>query len=608
MSQYIVSARKYRPQRFEDVVGQQHVTETLKNALGKDQLAHAFLFCGPRGVGKTTCARILAKALNCENPTEDNEPCNECTTCKAMNESASFNIVELDAASNNSVDHIRSLNDQIRIPPQAGDYRVFIIDEVHMLSLSAFNAFLKTLEEPPSYAVFILATTEKHKILPTILSRCQIYDFRRIQVKDIRDQLEFIAEQEGVDAQQDALHLIAMKADGALRDALSIFDRIVSACGQSISYNDVVDQLNILDYDYFFKMADALIAEDVPGVYAIFDEIIRRGFQPDHFIIGLGSHLRDLLVCQYEKTQSILEFSDSLRERYVTQALAISKDFLIRSLYIINHCDTHYQRAQNKRLHVEMALNHICFSSRYEDKMVTTGEKSSPRKDIKSQAQMSAGSSRPISTSPEKKVSKTTSPQDSSQEKGSPSSDKKQAESEKKEIKDISEEESEGTSSQVKKQASARSGNPEIPTLDSLDNLKSTADEERKRRNENKIDFNQENLDAFITEWTENLDSTSAISAMKFSEFHIDVNHKVKVLIGSKTDETVIKNSNSLLNGLRTHFMIQEIQLNFETSKNLMEKRQAEKPLSSKEKLEKISKENPRVQELQRKLDLEIDD
>lgn len=356
MSKFVVSARKYRPVRFDEVVGQQHVSQTLKNALKSDHLAHAFLFCGPRGVGKTTSARILAKVLNCQNRTADFEPCNTCASCMAFNQNASFNITELDAASNNSVEHIRQLNEQVRFQPQQGDYKVFIIDEVHMLSQAAFNAFLKTLEEPPSYAVFILATTEKHKIIPTILSRCQIFDFRRIQVPDIIAHLESICTAEGIDADPDALHIIAQKADGALRDALSIFDRIVSFSGGKISYQDVIDNLNILDYDYYFKVVDALLQGDTAGVLTIFDDISRKGFEGDLFLFGLSEHLRNLLVCKDESTLNLLEVGEGLQARYREQSILASNTFLLSGLSVANECDVQFKTARNKRLHVELAL------------------------------------------------------------------------------------------------------------------------------------------------------------------------------------------------------------------------------------------------------------
>jgi len=364
MSKFIVSARKYRPQRFDSVVGQEHVSMTLKNALQNDQLAHAFLFCGPRGVGKTTCARILAKVINCQNKTDDYEACNECGSCKAFNENASFNITELDAASNNSVEHIRALIEQVRFQPQQGSYKVFIIDEVHMLSQQAFNAFLKTLEEPPPYAIFILATTEKHKIIPTILSRCQIFDFRRIQVPAMIAHLQDICQAEEIDADKDALHIVAQKADGALRDALSIFDRMVSFSGKKITYEDVINNLNVLDYDYFFKIVDAFLIEDISSVLLTFDDILRKGFEADLFINGLADHLRNLLVSKDKQTLNLLEVSDSLKERYAQQAQKSPSSFILSALNIANECDVAYRMARNKRLHVEMAIIKMVFLNR----------------------------------------------------------------------------------------------------------------------------------------------------------------------------------------------------------------------------------------------------
>lgn len=356
MSNFVVSARKYRPVRFDEVVGQQHVSQTLKNALQTDHLAHAFLFCGPRGVGKTTSARILAKVLNCKDRTEDYEPCNTCASCEAFNNNASLNITELDAASNNSVDHIRSLTEQVRFQPQQGEFKVFIIDEVHMLSQAAFNAFLKTLEEPPPYAIFILATTEKHKIIPTILSRCQIFDFKRIQPKDIIVHLQDICQQEGITADEDALHIVAQKADGALRDALSIFDRIVSFSGKTIEYDAVIENLNVLDYDYFFRAVDFILTEDRGGMLLLFDEVLRKGFDEDLFLNGLAAHVRDLLVCKDEATLKLLEVGERLRARYHEQAALSPADLLLTVLDVANECDLGFRMARNKRLHVEMSL------------------------------------------------------------------------------------------------------------------------------------------------------------------------------------------------------------------------------------------------------------
>ena len=356
MENFIVSARKYRPATFSTVVGQPSITTTLKNAIRNNQLAQAFLFCGPRGVGKTTCARILAKTINCQQLTDDIEACNQCPSCLSFNTSASFNIHELDAASNNSVDDIRSLIDQVRIPPQAVRYKVYIIDEVHMLSQAAFNAFLKTLEEPPAYAKFILATTEKHKIIPTVLSRCQIYDFKRITVEDIMHQLEFVARSESVSAEPDALHIIAQKADGAMRDALSIFDQLVSFSGRNITYQQVIDNLNVLDYDYYFRITDCLLENKMPDTMMLIDEIINGGFDGQHFITGMSEHLRNLLICKDSVTIKLLEVSGSLKDRYLRQATRCDAGFLLKSLEVANRCDIDYRASNNKRLHIELAI------------------------------------------------------------------------------------------------------------------------------------------------------------------------------------------------------------------------------------------------------------
>lgn len=364
MENFIVSARKYRPARFKDVVGQQHVTQTLQNAVRQQQLAQAFLFCGPRGVGKTTCARILAKVINCENVTPDIEPCNECSSCVSFNTNASFNIHELDAASNNSVDDIRSLIEQVRIAPHQGKKKVYIIDEVHMLSTAAFNAFLKTLEEPPPYAIFILATTEKQKILPTILSRCQIFDFNRIKVEDAATYLKEIAEKENVKAEDDALHLIAQKADGAMRDALSMFDRLAIFGNNNIVYNEVIENLNILDYDYFFRLNDMFLAENISDVMITFDRILQKGFEGDVFITGLCEHLRNLMLCKDISTLPLIETSNTLRLRYRDQAEHTPLPFIVNAMNVLQEAETRYKLARNKRLLVEIALVKVCYLQR----------------------------------------------------------------------------------------------------------------------------------------------------------------------------------------------------------------------------------------------------
>ena len=359
MDNFIVSARKYRPSTFKSVVGQDSITSTLKNAIKTQQVAQAFLFCGPRGVGKTTCARIFAKALNCENLTADFEPCNECDSCKSFNASASFNVYELDAASNNSVEDIRSLTEQVRIAPQGAKFKVYIIDEVHMLTSQAFNAFLKTLEEPPAYAKFILATTEKHKIIPTILSRCQVYDFKRITDNDIAKHLKFVAQSENVSVEDEALRVVAAKADGALRDALSIFDQLVSFSGKNITYQDAIKNLNVLDVDNYFKMTDFLFSEDSTAPLLLFEEILSKGFDGQHFISGLAGHFRNLLMAQNPATVGLMEVSDSVKQRFITQTKNIDKLLLLRSLELSNNCDFNYKASNNKRLSVEICLMQI---------------------------------------------------------------------------------------------------------------------------------------------------------------------------------------------------------------------------------------------------------
>ena len=356
MENYIVSARKYRPSTFDTVVGQRALTTTLKNAIATGKLAHAYLFCGPRGVGKTTCARIFAKTINCLNPAADGEACNQCESCQAFNEQRSYNIHELDAASNNSVDDIRSLIEQVRIPPQIGKYKVYIIDEVHMLSQAAFNAFLKTLEEPPHHAIFILATTEKHKILPTILSRCQIYDFNRIGVNDTVEHLQYVAQKENIQAEPEALTVIAQKADGGMRDALSIFDQVASFTGGNITYQGVIENLNVLDYEYYFKLTEYFLTNKVSDAMLLLNDVLKKGFEGSHFITGLSSHFRNLLVSKDIATLPLLEVGASIRQRYQEQAQKCDQKFLYRAMKLANDCDLNYRASKNKRLLVELTL------------------------------------------------------------------------------------------------------------------------------------------------------------------------------------------------------------------------------------------------------------
>lgn len=405
MENFVVSARKYRPVTFDSVVGQHSITSTLKNAIKTNHLAQAFLFCGPRGVGKTTCARILAKTINCFSITENIEACDECESCKSFNDGHSLNIYELDAASNNSVDDIRNLIEQVRFAPQLGTHKVYIIDEVHMLSPAAFNAFLKTLEEPPKHAIFILATTEKHKIIPTILSRCQIFDFNRIQIDDIASHLKSIAEKEKINAEDDALHIVSQKADGALRDALSIFDQIVSFSGNNITYQNVIDNLNILDYDYYFKLTDAILSKNISSCLLIFNEILNKGFDGHNFINGLAEHFRNLLVCQDSETISLLEVGENIKEKYKEQATKANTNLYVEFLNITSKADISYKSSKNHRLLVEIMLMQLC----------STGSDTEKKKSIinlpfssKKEKKISANVSQPITQTESISVKSTT--------------------------------------------------------------------------------------------------------------------------------------------------------------------------------------------------------
>ena len=604
MSNFVVSARKYRPARFDEVVGQQHVSQTLKNALQNKQLAHAFLFCGPRGVGKTTCARILAKVLNCQNLTEDHEACNECASCKAFNENASFNITELDAASNNSVEHIRALIEQVRFQPQQGKFKVFIIDEVHMLSQQAFNAFLKTLEEPPPYAIFILATTEKHKIIPTILSRCQIFDFRRIQVADIVAHLQEICEKENIQADKDALHIIAQKADGALRDALSIFDRIVSSLpsdknGRSITYEHVIENLNVLDYDYFFKVIDAMLIESVSEVMLIFDDILKKGFEADIFINGLAEHLRNLLVCKDADTLRLLEVSDSLKKRYDEQAQIAPASFILTALNIANDCDVNFKMARNKRLHVEMALIKMAYINR---------------------AVKLANLPKPASDS-------------SSEKQSSPQTEKKTLDSNgylanepvkiEKEIPPVSEVKEDQPSFQTKKETPKKEQPAAKPVLEtasvstSYDTPRlvdlSDLEEELEKENDQPVEEEKEiSLDEFQNAWNEyaeNVKSPSVRTTILKAEFGLE-DETVKVTVGSTMAKEMVQQENELIKHLRDQLGRQDLLMTIDVDPDKLPEEAKVKPkklLSTKEKYDIMKTENPLIDEMRKRFDLKPD-
>lgn len=585
MSHFVVSARKYRPNRFEDVVGQEHVSQTLKNALQTDHLAHAFLFCGPRGVGKTTCARILAKVLNCQNISADHEPCNECESCKAFNVNASFNIIELDAASNNSVEHIRALIEQVRFQPQQGKYKIFIIDEVHMLSQQAFNAFLKTLEEPPPYAVFILATTEKHKIIPTILSRCQIFDFRRIQPADMVAHLESICVQENINADKDALYVIAQKADGALRDALSIFDRIVSFSGHQITYDHVIDNLNILDYDYYFQIVDAIISEDHSKLLLLFDTIMRKGFDPDIFINGLAEHLRQVLVCKDPDTLSLLEVSESLQERYRQQASVIPIRLILTALNIANDCDLSYRLARNKRLHVEMSLIKMAYINRaFRSRQTPELEKKTP----------DLNETRPIAlpkpdTAPLTTVNEPPEPPFQKKEGAVPNAEKA-------EISIASE------SSKLQKHSIAKVGSVSIM-------LQNILADEQLQQQEAAAELNLENIQTAWNAYMDTLEQETIKMHLRNVELRW-IEGQIVAEVGSPLAENTIRQELPLMEFLRKNLKAPNLTMRIEVNKSKIatETPKKKRILSPKETFLQMEAINPNLRALQRAFDLRPDE
>ena len=590
MSNFVVSARKYRPTRFKDVVGQEHVSQTLKNALQNDHLAHAFLFCGPRGVGKTTCARILAKVLNCQNVSDDYEPCGTCDSCLSFEANASFNITELDAASNNSVEHIRALIEQVRFQPQQGEYKVFIIDEVHMLSQQAFNAFLKTLEEPPSYAIFILATTEKHKIIPTILSRCQIFDFKRIQVQDIVEHLLEICKQESITADEDALHIIGQKADGALRDALSIFDRIVSFSGNRVSYEDVISNLNVLDYDYYFQLLDAMLIEDRAQVMLLFDDVLKKGFDPDIFINGFAEHLRNLLVCKDEATLVLLNLSDNLKERYLTQARLSPAGLLLTALNLCNDCDVNYKLARNKRLHVEMALLKITYINRAVQ--LSEGALSSPEKKTPA-----------ISQAPEQGVHDQAAREKKENEPSVPADEA----SSKEHIPEEKVTQSSNAEALLKKKTTIH----DTPQLGNLEAalLKELKEEEANKSLQGNKTLNEENIRSAWKAYADIVELASYRSFLQKAEVSLE-GEVIKVKVGSELALSNIQQDGKILESIRKEFGVKQLILNAVVDES-KRKKPTEKPkrlLSPKEKYLAMRDTNPLLQEMQRRFDLRPDE
>jgi DNA polymerase III subunit gamma/tau len=587
MSAFVVSARKYRPITFEDVVGQEHVTNTLKNALRNDHLAHAFLFCGPRGVGKTTCARILAKVINCQNPGTDLEPCNQCSSCTSFNENASFNISELDAASNNSVEHIRALIEQVRFQPQQGKYKVFIIDEVHMLSQQAFNAFLKTLEEPPSYAIFILATTEKHKIIPTILSRCQIFDFKRIQVQSMVKHLEGICAKENISAEEDALHVIAQKADGALRDALSIFDRIVSYSGNHVKYEDVINNLNVLDYDYYFQIVDALLVEDLSQLMLRFDEILNKGFEPDIFINGLAEHLRNLLLCKDPQTLSLLELTDNLKERYRTQAQISPAHFLLSALNLCNDCDINYRLARHKRLHVEMTLIKMAHINRaivintkdLEEKKNPSPVVAPPASNGNSngQAATSAAALGPASAAPAITPVKATEPAPDPVD-----------------------------PNQLELMPTHLVSTPRLGSLSAM--MAEIKAEKAEEKPLNVPDLNLENITLAWENYRQNIEQDDVKNILNGIQLQYEEG-TILAKVNSGLVESTLRQERGLMENLRQHFQRQDLNLRIEIEKNPnLEPPKRPKALTAKERLRAMYEKNPLIKDMAEKLELRIDE
>lgn len=582
MENFIVSARKYRPATFKQVVGQQSITSTLQNAIRNNQVAQAFLFTGPRGVGKTTCARILAKTINCSNLGENLEPCDECESCTSFNNNASFNIHELDAASNNSVEDIRTLVEQVRIPPQVGSYKVYIIDEVHMLSQAAFNAFLKTLEEPPAYAKFILATTEKHKILPTILSRCQIFDFRRISVEDTSKYLAYVAENEKVNAEEEALHVIAQKSDGAMRDALSTFDQIVSYSGHTLSYKNVIENLNILDYEYYFRITHAIINGDISQLLLVFNEIIENGFDGQHFISGLNEHFRNLLVIKNPATIELLLASPSLKEKYNAQANACPAAFLLKALDVCNKYDLSYKTSNNKRLHIEIALMQLSQLNVVQEAITVNTpvqRKSEP-----------VFKEKPVAYKAEK----------ISEKKEAPKEEKKETKVEETPVKKV-----------ISKPATPFSGGDRkiknISIKDSLDALKKKSEPEEEAVDEPviKTDFGQEQLVESWKRFVESYKTKSPSFSNAIGKYEplLKDNFKIEYKVDNILIAKDLLNVTTLLEFLKRELNNNQITLNAV----LPDKKETRKAYTDREKFDEMAKKYPGILKLKDQLNLEID-
>ncbi len=589
---FIVSARKYRPQNFSTVVGQAHITTTLKNAIKNNQLAHAFLFCGPRGVGKTTCARILAKTINCENQTPEGEACNTCNSCVSFDAGTSMNIHELDAASNNSVDDIRSLVEQVRFAPQAGKYKVYIVDEVHMLSSSAFNAFLKTLEEPPPYAIFILATTEKHKILPTILSRCQIFDFKRITNNDTIEHLQEICGKEHIKAERAALHVIAQKSEGCMRDALSILDKIVSFSNGELTYSNTLEHLNILDEDYYFKMLDCMQQQHLSDAMLLYDEINRKGFEGDTLLEGYSEFIRNLLVSKDAKAAILLEVADDFKQKYLQAAQQISMGWLIAALNLLNEAEINYKQARNKRLHVELAIIKLCYLLQAVE-MVNNDGAVSKKKVVEATKPVAFKSIQPIRVKEQQEA---------------PVINKPVIEK-KSEAKLIIEEPEQRIEKKVTIETVQGQTEPK-KSLGSLDAIRKKVSAQNKNGQEVK-DLTDDELricwGCFIDKLTAKKNH-SAVTNFKMAELKIIDNNSIEIITGNNIQQKFIEQERAeLVDDLQQYFCNRQLTYNVIIIESEENAGVTEKPLSSREQYLKIIEEYPLVKELKDRLRLELD-
>lgn len=589
MERFIVSARKYRPQNFSSVVGQAHITTTLKNAIKNHQLAHAFLFCGPRGVGKTTCARILGKTINCENPSADGEACNQCNSCNSFNEGTSLNIHELDAASNNSVDDIRTLVEQVRFAPQAGKYKVYIIDEVHMLSSSAFNAFLKTLEEPPPYAIFILATTEKYKILPTILSRCQIFDFKRITIPDTVNHLQEICEKEEIKTDKASLQIIAQKSEGCMRDALSILDKIVSFTNGAVTYQNVLEHLNVLDEDYYFKLMEALHGQKLADAMILYDDINRKGFEGDMVLNGFAEFVRNLLVCKDEKAARLLEVVENFRERYISVSKNLDSAFLIGMLNILNESEINYKAARNKRLHLELALIKLSYLQQAVELIDQGGVKA--KKKLPDEA-------RPVAFRAIRPVSIPSRSGDNSTERS------KESASDASKFPDL------GNTENKLTEKSAPVPESTVPTMGALSKIRQQFLNRQREEEQQFMPLNDEKLreawDLFSQKLKEG--KNSATQSFQRAQLRIINEHQFDVITFNNLEQKFIEQEKrNLIEFLKDFFHNKSLTLSVSIEETVAAANESEKPMSKREQYQHIIEQYPLVKELRDRLKLELD-